>query len=180
MKNLGCVANTWNNDETNPKTDIIEPHIWWNTFFVQMEAGLMKKVQSVNRSWTPDIFQRGKFGENVHGKCPDTATRGRRFPVLSPGSEYPRYTPLVLVSGPAFCCPPNRWHMVYLNSAMSLNTCLMFSTNSLLSNGFHIRSLLWCGAAYLALLLSIDVSSVMLLLELWARDHSAHPNMVIF
>src|SRR6218665_1596069 len=30
-------------------------------------------------------------GENVQGECPVTATRGRRFPVLSPGAEYPSY-----------------------------------------------------------------------------------------
>jgi len=40
------------NDEANTKTDLTDPHIWWNTFFVQMEAGLMKVVQSLNISWT--------------------------------------------------------------------------------------------------------------------------------
>jgi len=27
-ENIGCVAKTWNNDENNPKTDLIDPHIW--------------------------------------------------------------------------------------------------------------------------------------------------------
>src|SRR6218665_915781 len=49
---------------------------------------------------------------------------------------------------------------------MSLNTCLMFSAGSLLSSGFHIGSLLWFGAAYLALLLSTFVSSFFLSLVL--------------
>jgi len=31
---------TFYNDETNPKTDLTDYHIWWNTFFAQMEAGL--------------------------------------------------------------------------------------------------------------------------------------------
>ena len=45
-RNLGSVAKTWYSDETNPKTNlhVYDPHIWWNTFFVQMEAGLMKKI----------------------------------------------------------------------------------------------------------------------------------------
>src|SRR6218665_1844600 len=32
---------------------------------------------------------------------------------------------------------------------MSLNTCLMFSSGSVLSSGFHIGSLPWSGTAYL-------------------------------
>jgi len=36
---------TFYNDETNPKTDLANPHVWWNMFFVQMAAGLMKIVQ---------------------------------------------------------------------------------------------------------------------------------------
>jgi len=27
-------------DKTNPKSDLTDHHIWWNTSFVQMEAGL--------------------------------------------------------------------------------------------------------------------------------------------
>jgi len=63
-------------------------------FFVEMEAGLMKKVWSENRSLTVisgsvSLFIGASPGENVQAECPDTATRGRRFPVLSPGAEYP-------------------------------------------------------------------------------------------
>src|SRR6218665_2199197 len=60
---------------------------------------------------------------------------------------------------PAYLAP-------YLNLAMSLSTCLMFSAGSLLSSGFHIGSLRWSGAAYLALLISTFVSSVVLSLVL--------------
>jgi len=63
---------------------------------------------------------------------------------------------------------------------MSPNTCLMFSTGSLLSSGFHIGSLPWSGAAYLTLLLSTFMSSVVLSLVLWAHDRFAHLNRVIF
>jgi len=28
------------NDETNPKTDLTDPHIRWSTCFIQMEGGL--------------------------------------------------------------------------------------------------------------------------------------------
>jgi len=68
-----------NNDETNPKTDLIDPHIWWDTFSVQLEAGLMRIVRSVNRSWTEStyfslcrpIHQRKSGGKCPWGKCPD-------------------------------------------------------------------------------------------------------------
>jgi len=50
----------------------------------------------------------------------------------------------------------------YLNLVMSLNTCLIFYTGTLLSSGFHIGLLLWSGAAYLVLLLFTFVSSVVL------------------
>ena len=52
--------------------------------------------------------------------------------------------------------------MKTLYLAMSLNTCLMFYTGSLLSSGFHIGLLPWSGAAYLVLLLFTFVSSVVL------------------
>jgi len=49
-----------------------------------------------------------------------------------------------------------------LNLSMSLDICTMCSAGSLLSSGFHIGSLPWSGAAYLALHLSTFVSSVVL------------------
>jgi len=65
-----------------------------------MEAGLMKKGQSVNRSWTPDSYfsEFSLFiGEESRGKCPgdclDTATRGHRFPVCPRAQNTPA-TPL--------------------------------------------------------------------------------------
>src|SRR6218665_3654828 len=67
---------------------------------------------------------------------------------------------------------------MYLNLAMSLNTCLMFNAGSLLSSRFHIGSLPWSGAAYLALLVSTFVSSVVISLVLRARDPFAHLNRV--
>src|SRR6218665_2471316 len=67
---------------------------------------------------------------------------------------------------------------MYLNLAMSLNTCLMFNAGSLLSSRFHIGSLPWSGAAYLALHVSTFVSSVVLSLVLRARDRFAHLNRV--
>jgi len=48
------VGKKFYNDETNPKTDLTNPHICRSTFFVQMEAGLMKVVRCLNRSWTHD------------------------------------------------------------------------------------------------------------------------------
>jgi len=50
------VAKTFYNDETNPKTDLTDPHIRRNTFFVQIKAGLMKVVRCLNRSWTHDSY----------------------------------------------------------------------------------------------------------------------------
>ena len=55
-KILGWVAKTFYNDEANPKTDLTDPDIWWNTFFVQIEAGLMKVVRCLNRSCTRDGY----------------------------------------------------------------------------------------------------------------------------
>jgi len=44
-------------------------------FFVQMEVGLMKVKQCVNRSWTHDgyfgLWNNWSTGRNVHGECPD-------------------------------------------------------------------------------------------------------------
>jgi len=52
-------------------------------------SGIDEKLWSVNRSWTSDShfslrkpIHRGKSGQNVQRECPDTATRGRRFPFL--------------------------------------------------------------------------------------------------
>ena len=59
---LGWWKNSWLSsenvyyDETNPKTDLADHHTWWNTFYVQMEAGLMKVVQCLNRNWTHDSY----------------------------------------------------------------------------------------------------------------------------
>src|SRR6218665_1105957 len=61
---------------------------------------------------------------------------------------------------------------------MSLNTCLILYAGSLLSSGFHRGSLPWSSAAYLVLLLSTLVSSVVLSLVLRARDRFAHLNRV--
>jgi len=47
-------------------------------------------VRFVNRSWTPDRYFSLR-GENVQRECSGTATRERRFPILSPGAEYPSY-----------------------------------------------------------------------------------------
>jgi len=41
---LGWVAKTFYDDEATLKTDLINSNIWWNVFFVEMEAGLMKIV----------------------------------------------------------------------------------------------------------------------------------------
>jgi len=63
-----------------------------------MEAGLTKKCGPYIKgglltviSAYVSLFIGESPGENVHGECPDTAIRGRRFPVLSPGAEYPSY-----------------------------------------------------------------------------------------
>jgi len=53
-KNLCCVAKTLKLDEISPKIDINDPYIWWKTFFVEMEVGLMEIVRPVNRSWIYD------------------------------------------------------------------------------------------------------------------------------
>jgi len=42
------------NDETNPYTDLTDPHIWWNKVFLQMKAGLIK--WSLHRSWIHDSY----------------------------------------------------------------------------------------------------------------------------
>jgi len=44
------------NDKTNPKTDLTDHLIWWSTFFVQIEAGLMKMVWCFNISWTRNRY----------------------------------------------------------------------------------------------------------------------------
>jgi len=36
--------------------DLNDPYVWRNTFFVQMEAGLMETVRSLNRSWIYDTY----------------------------------------------------------------------------------------------------------------------------
>src|SRR6218665_3064571 len=45
-------------------------------FFVQMEAGLMQTVRSLNRSWIYDtylsLYRAIHLGEKSRGKCPDT------------------------------------------------------------------------------------------------------------
>jgi len=46
---LDWVAKKFYDDETNLKTDLIDPYIWRNMFFVQMEAELMKIVWCLNR-----------------------------------------------------------------------------------------------------------------------------------
>ena len=43
-KILCWVTETFYSDETNPKTDLTDPHIKWRTFFVQMETGFMRVV----------------------------------------------------------------------------------------------------------------------------------------
>jgi len=58
---------------------------------------LFKGKRDLGKSAYVSIFIGGKSGLNVQGECPDTTTRGRRFPVLSPGAEYPSYTPLAIL-----------------------------------------------------------------------------------
>jgi len=39
-QNLGCVEKTLCNDETNPKTYLTDPHIWWNMFLLKWKLHL--------------------------------------------------------------------------------------------------------------------------------------------
>ena len=61
-------------------------------------SGIDEKLRCVNRSWTPDSYF--NLRKPIHrgeseGKCPGGMSgyrnKGRRFPVLSPGAEYPSY-----------------------------------------------------------------------------------------
>jgi len=65
------MAKTFYNDETNQRTDLTDLHIWWNTFFVQMEAGLMKIVCCLNRSWAHDSYFTLCMPTVWERKCPD-------------------------------------------------------------------------------------------------------------
>ena len=74
-RNLCCVEKTLKIDEINPKIDLNDPYIWWKTFFVEMEVGLMEVVRSVNRSWImtlssayTELFILGKSSRGR--KCP--------------------------------------------------------------------------------------------------------------
>jgi len=44
------------NDKAYSKTDLTDPYIWWHTFFIQMEARLMKVEQCLNRSWAHNSY----------------------------------------------------------------------------------------------------------------------------
>jgi len=39
---LGLVVKMFSNDETNPKTDLTDPHIWWNGSWID-ESSLVVK-----------------------------------------------------------------------------------------------------------------------------------------
>jgi len=89
-----CSENV-NNDETNPKTDLIDPHIWLNTFFVQMEAGLMKKVRTVNRSWTPDSYF--SIHKPIHRGNVQISQQGGADFLFCPWAQNTPATPLMLL-----------------------------------------------------------------------------------
>jgi len=66
-------------------------------FFVQMEAELMKKVRSVNRSWTPDSYfslHKSIHRGGVRGKCPKGMSRhrnkGAQISCFVPGRRIPQ------------------------------------------------------------------------------------------